>query len=667
MNILYRFGGTALVALFLVSCSSPSTDEADGALDNLDAGPQEVAETPQGVQDGQWPNYGGDLGSTKYSSADQINKDNVKDLAVAWRWESPDAAIVGDDRRKNPGSYKATPIMVDGTLYAVSGFSIVVALNPETGEEKWRYDPKVHEGGRPTNLGFNTRGLCYWTDGEGDERIIFATNRAKLYSLNAKTGELVASFGDNGILNMPDQYRRKVDARVMSNVAPPLVINDTVVLGMVIFDGPTMKEMPPGDVHAFDVRTGAKKWAFKNPPEEGQLGHDTWKNGSAEYSGNANVWTMMSADPELNLVYLPFGTPTNDWYGGHRLGDNLFAESIVAVNADTGEYVWHFQHVHHGLWDYDIPCAPALTDIEVNGKKIKALAQLTKQGFLWVLDRTNGEPVWPVEEREVPQSDVPGEETSPTQPFPTKPAPLVIQGALEENLIDYTPELLAEAKELLKQYNPGPFYTPPRVGKPTVYLPGWGGGGNWTGVAFDPETDMIYAPVMSGAPMIMTLTAPDKTRSNLNYVGQFGQPKGPQNLPLFKGPYGKVVAVDLKTGDHAWELPIGDGPIDHPALKDLNLPPLGNFGQSYVTLTKELLFVFASGGGGRGRPSTDEAAAPVHMRAVDKATGEVVHEMSLPLSPSATPMTYMSGGKQYIVVAATGRGKPAELVALALP
>ena len=350
-----------------------------------------TASAQQGTENGQWRNYGGDLGSSKYSPLDQISKSNVKDLQVAWRWSSPDNPIAGGDRRKTPGAYKATPLMVDGVLYATTSYSIIAALDPTTGKELWTFDPKVHEGRRPTNLGFNTRGLAFWSDGKGDNRILFGTNRAKLYCLNADTGKLIESFGEGGIINMPDQYRRPVDARLLSNVSPPLVINDTVVLGMVIFDGPTIKEMPPGDVHAFDVRTGKKKWTFNNPPLKGQAGYDTWKDGSAEYTGNANVWTIMSADPELGYVYLPFGTPTNDWYGGHRKGKNDFAESIVCVEAETGKYVWHFQHVHHGLWDYDIPAAPALVDITWTAKKSKPWRRLPNRGSsgCWTVPTAN--------------------------------------------------------------------------------------------------------------------------------------------------------------------------------------------------------------------------------------------------------------------------------------
>lgn len=630
------------------------------------------ASAQQGMTKGEWHHYGGDLGSTKYSTVDQINAANVKNLDIAWSWESPDNEIALTNRAKGVGGYKATPIMVDGVLYATTTYSTIVALDPTTGEQKWKFDPKVWEGSRPGNLGFNTRGLAYWSDGEGDNRIIFATNRANLYSLDADTGKLSSDFGDNGMIDLTTTYRRTAPRRAIFNVSPPLVVDDIIVMGTAMNDGPTTKEMPPGDVHAFHVRTGEDAWTFHNPPVKGEVGYDTWKDGSAEYTGNANVWTMMSADPELHNVYLPFGTPTNDWYGGHRKGSGLFGESIVCVDSKTGKYKWHFQHVHHGLWDYDLPAAPALIDITVSGKKIKALAQVTKQGFLWVLDRETGEPVWPIEERPVPQSDVPGEESWPTQPFPTKPAPFTLQGSTEDVLIDYTPELKAEALEILKKFNHGPIYTPPKVDEPTIYNPGWAGGGNWTGLAYDPETGRVYIPSVSGSAISMTLTKPDAARSNFNYVGAVGRVAGPQGLPLIKGPYGRVNAIDLNTGDHAWVKPIGDGPINHPALKDLNLPPLGGQSSVFVTITKELLFVFTSGVNERsqstGHGEADgETKGSNNFYAIDKVTGDTVYEMAIPVKPSGTPMTYEVDGKQYIVVASGGGSRKAELIALALP
>ena len=379
----------------------------------------------------------------------------------------------------------------------------------------------------------------------------------------------------------------------------------------------------------------------------------------------------MSADEDLGYVYLPFTTPTNDWYGGHRLGDNLFAESIVCLNVETGERVWHFQTVHHGLWDYDLPAAPILCDITVDGKDIKAVVVLTKQAFCFVFDRVTGEPVWPIEERPVPQTNVAGERTSPTQPFPTKPAPFDRQRVTIDDLIDFTPELRAEAIAILKDFAYGPLFTPPTVAgdgpndtKGTIQLPGWGGGADWAGAAFDPDTHLLYVPSIT-SPIVVALMEPDAGRSNFNYIrgGTRSVPR-PQGLPIFKPPYGRITAINLDTGEHVWMTPNGDGPRDHPLLKDLDLPPLGQTGRASPLLTKTLLFI------GEG---TDEmlGALPLaggnKFRAYDKATGEVLWETEFPIGTTGAPMTYMFEGKQYIVVAIGGKSHPPELVALSLP
>ena len=613
----------------------------------------------RGMTDGQWIAYSGDRGSTKYSTLDQIDRGNVENLTVAWRWSSPDNDILEENPSKVPGSFKVTPIMVDGVMYTSTTYGIAVAIDPATGETLWVFDPQVWKGARPGNLGFNARGLAYWEDGNGVGRIIIGTNRGYVYAVDARTGELLQEFGDGGRIDLMVGLRHARDRRNLFSISPATICRDTIVMGAGLNDRPTLIEMTPGDVRGYDVRTGELKWTFHNPPREGELGNDTWKDGSAEYTGNSNVWTHMSADEELGLVYLPFGTPTNDFYGGHRKGQGLFAESIVCLDADTGELKWYFQHVHHGIWDWDLPTAPTLIDITVDGRDIKALAQVTKQGFLWVLDRTNGEAVWPIEERPVPQTTVEGEETWPTQPFPTKPAPFTLQGSTPDLLVDFTPEIKAKALEILKEYNYGPIYTPPLAGedsKVTLVHPGWGGGGNWMGASVDPETMTIYIPSLNNAVSTYTLVKPDAARSNFDYIGKLGRgPQGPEGLPLFKPPYLHVTAIDLKTGEHAWEIPIGDGPRDHPLLKDLDLPPLGDFGRGFPLLTRSLLFIASSG--------VDKP----NFRAIDKATGDVIFEYELPGSPSGTPMTYSVNGRQYIVTAVGGGRRPAELVALSLP
>lgn len=613
-----------------------------------------AAMAQHGATDGQWKNYSGDKGSTKYSALDQINAANVKDLQVAWRWSSPD----NDVESGPPGGNKVSPLFVNGVLYMGSMYGIASAIDARTGETLWSFDPEVWKGRRPGNLGFNARGLAYWTDGKGDERIILGTQRNYMYCLDAKTGKPIDSFGDGGVIDLDASYRRPVLRDYVWAISPALVVRDTIVIGRAVNDVPTTKEMPPGDVFGYDVRTGRLKWTFHNPPEKGEFGYDTWKEGSAEYTGNSNVWTHMSGDEELGYVYLPFGTPTNDWYGGHRKGQGLFGETLVCVDAETGERVWHFQHVHHGMWDYDLPTAPALIDIEVNGKPIKALAQITKQGFCWVLDRTTGKPVWPIEERPVPQSNVPGEESWPTQPFPTKPAPYDNQGSTPDVLIDYTPELKAAAMKILEDYHTGPLYTPASTDKPTIFNPNWGGGGNWSGCAVDPDTHMLYIPSVNGNGMAVTLVKPDPARSNFNYVVQHNpMPEGPEGLPLFKGPYSHVTAIDLDTGHTLWQTPLGDGPRDHPLLKELNLPPLGDSSRGFPLLTKTLLLVAT--GGADDKP---------HLRALDKTTGDVIAELYFEGSPGGAPITYMLDGKQYIAVPVTiGRRGPEELVVLGLP
>lgn len=616
---------------------------------------------------GEWRHYGGDAGSTKYSPLDQIKKENVADLKVAWTWDSPDLPLQKENRALSWFAYEATPLMVGGTLYTSTSLSQVAAINAQTGQTIWVFNPEAYKVGRPTNLGFIHRGVAYWGDGK-QERILIATADAYLWALDAKTGKPVADFGEGGKVNLAKAIPHAQNSRNYAVTSPPVVCRDVVVVGCSISDGPTTKEAPRGDIQAFDVRTGKPAWTFHSVPQAGEYGNETWENESWKYTGNTNVWTLMSVDEELGYFYLPFGTPTNDWYGGHRLGDNLFAESLVCLEARSGKRVWHYQTVHHGVWDYDLPGAPVLCDITVNGRKIKAVAQITKTGFTFVLDRKTGKPVWPIQERPVPKSTVAGERLSPTQPFPTKPAPFERQGSVEENLIDFTPELRAEAKAILDQYDHGPLFTPPTE-RGTINLPGWGGGGNWWGAAFDPQTGMFYIPSIT-SPIVVKLVKPDPARSNFNYVrggavSLGAGVEGPRGLPLFKPPYGRITAINLNTGDHAWMVAQGDGPrqkvnevIKTMTGKDVDVGALGAGGGGPL-LTKTLLFV-GQGAGGRGARAGGGANV---LRAFDKATGKVIAGVPLPAQPSGTPMTYLAGGKQYIVVATTdGR-----MVALSLP
>ena len=452
------------------------------------------------TQAADWPSYGGDNGSQKYSPLEQIAAGNVSSLTTAWSWNSVDNATVAnnvanDNARATPAGYKATPIVVGDTMYVPTSFGRIVALDAVSGAEKWVFDTRAWEAGRPTNLGYNTRGVAFWEE-DGEQRIFFATNDSTLWSIDVASGEPDTNFGVDGRIDLSLGLGREIDKSRYGVVSPPLVTNNTVVVNSSVADGARTKEMPPGHVRAFNPITGDLEWMFKTIPQAGEFGNDTWEDGSAEYSGNTNSWTIMSADDELGIVYIPIGTPTNDWYGGLRKGDNLFAESLVAVRAETGELLWHFQMVHHGVWDYDLPAAPTLVDITVDGRPIKAVAAISKQGFTYVFDRITGEPVWPIEERAVPQSTVPGEVLSPTQPFPTKPAAFEPQGISDETLIDFSAELRREALQNIEKYDYGPLFTPPSL-RGAIQFPGWGGGGEWHGAAFDPDTGLYYIPSAS--------------------------------------------------------------------------------------------------------------------------------------------------------------------------
>jgi len=609
-----------------------------------------------GAPNGEWPSYGGDDGSTKYAALDQIDAGNVDRLQVAWQWESADTAVITANRELGPAGFKATPLMVDGVLYIRTSLSIVAAIDAATGDELWVQDVGSYASGRPTNLGFNSRGVAYWSDGD-DARIFLATGDAHLWAFDAATGRPIARFGADGKIDLTLGLRRPVDRNAYQVISPPMVVGDIVIVDSSISDGPRYMTAPPGDIRGFDVRTGELRWTFHTVPQAGEVGNDAWENDAWTYTGNTNAWSIMSADQELGYVYLPLGTPTNDWYGGHRLGDNLFAESLVCLDAATGERVWHFQMVHHGLWDYDLPAAPTLVDITVDGRDIKAVAQVSKQGFTYVFDRVTGEPVWPIEERPVAPSSVPGERASPTQPFPTKPPAFERQGISVDDLIDFTSELRAEAEEILAQHEYGGLFHPPSE-KGTIQMPGWGGGANWYGAGFDPDTGYLYVPSRTN-PISVRLDKADPERSDFNYRRGRSGLRGPQGLPLVKPPYSRLTAIDLSTGEHAWQVTLGDGPRQRLIEMGVSDPgPLGGGAYTGPLVTKTLLFL----GLGGGRQS---AQGPV-LNAFDKATGAIVHAVDLPATLSGTPMTYMAGGTQYIV-AAFGRGAEAGLIALALP
>ncbi len=629
----------------------------------------------QGAANGEWRSFGGDLGSTKYSALDQIDAGNVGTLRVAWRRPLVDSAyLVIDPEVRFSSVSTAAPVIVNGVGYIPNGIGLVEAFDIGTGETRWTQRPF---GGPEDLRGADTRGVAYWTDGR-DARIL-AQRGEYLYALDPETGETLPDFGDGGRVHLTIGLAE--GARYRWGGAPT-VVRDVVVLGQSMSDTFQTKEAIRGDVRAFDVRTGALRWVFHTIPQAGEFGTDSWADDAWQYSGHAPVWSLFSADEELGYVYMPVTSPTSDMYGGHRGGNNLFGQSIVCVDAETGERVWHFQTVHHGLWDYDPPAAPILMDITVDGRSIKAVAQLTKHAFVFVFDRVTGEPVWPIEERAAPQSATPGERTSLTQPFPTKPPAFDRQGSTEDNLIDFTPELRAEAVAIANRYVTGPLFTPPSVRgdgpndtQGTIQLPGSQGGADVQGGAFDPETGILYIPSIT-SPFVADILEGNPDRTNLAYVkGSRQWIGGPRGLPLFKPPYGRVTAIDMNRGEIVWMTPNGDGPRNHPAIRHLNLGPLGTPGRPAPLLTRTLLFL---GEGSTNRPGGGrvmEGMPPEIVtnyggrwfRAYDKGTGEVVWQTELPAGTIAPPVTYMFEGKQYLLVSSGDTNTPGQIMAFTLP
>ncbi|HYL38977.1 MAG TPA: pyrroloquinoline quinone-dependent dehydrogenase [Bryobacteraceae bacterium] len=652
---------------------------------------------PPTTSRGEWSTYGGDLGSSKYSPLDQINRENFSGLRIAWRAKTPDAwlsltipgggewaappnDIFAELKRIDPkrwrdgaapfvGNFKASPLMVGGVLYLNSPSSVGVALDAATGATRWVYNPKSYESGTTTmSARWNERGVAYWTDGK-QERIFWGTGDGYLIAVDAKTGHPCADFGQNGRVDLMEGLPRAkraerdfLNALTYSVQSPPLVVRDVVITPASISSYIINKEQIPGWLRAFDVRTGKVKWTFRTIPRPGDYGIETWKDDSWAYAGKATVWSMMSADPELGYVYIPTNTTAPDFYGGHRHGDNLFAESILCLDVETGKRIWHFQTVHHGLWDYDNPAAPTLLNITVDGRPVKALAQITKQGFVFTFDRVTGKPIWPIEERPVPHSDIPGEEASPTQPFPTKPPPYEYQGAQLTDLADFTPAIHAMAVEAVKGRRLGPLFTPPSL-EGTIQRPSSGGGGNWGGAAVDPDTGILYVPSRN-AWSLNGLELPNPSlHGNLRYMESRGAPpRMPQGLQLFKPPYTRMTAIDMNKGEHLWMTPTGNGNRlrNNPLLKPLNLPPLGGDGLTPgPLLTKTLLIYALSAGGSNDGP---------RLVAYDKATGKELASTDLPGIALGTPMTYKLGDKQYIALTVSGRpGELPEVVALALP
>ena len=640
-----------------------------------------------------WIEHGGDPGSTKYSPLAQIDTTNVARLGVVWRWQSPDDSIrAAHPRLSPPFLHEATPLAIGGVLYLTTSYGLAAAVDAVTGVTRWIFDPGTWrrnafrsetappDEGVPALWGFVQRGLAYWRDGDF-ARLYLATGHAYLISLDPETGRPDKGFGVEGVVDLTVGLSRAVTRDAAGKLtygvsSPPIVCGGVVVVGSAISDGIPKLGAPPGDVRGYDPRTGAQKWRFNTVPQEGEFGAETWLDGSSKTHGNANVWTLMSCDPELGYVYLPVSTTNHDYYGGTRPGNNLFSESIVALDARTGSRVWHYQLTHHGLWDYDLPTAPVLGDIMVDGRRVKAVVQVTKQGFAFVFDRKSGAPVWPIEERPVPTTGVaPGERPAATQPFPTKPAPFDRQGVTAENLIDFTPELAREAAAIIAKRVHGPLYTPPSE-RGTLVLPGRTGGANWGGAAFDPETGVLYVP--SQAQVDLFQLAPPRTPSDFRFMRSGNAyAEGPRGLPLIKPPYGRLTAIGLSQGgEHLWMKAVGEGPRGHPDLRHLGLPELGSPRFRFPMVTGGGL-LFLSEGRAAGREAawwqyqsseTIEQLEQTFLRVYHKRDGALLWQYPLPGPGSSLPMTFSRGGRQFVVVAVGGMGVwKEELVAFALP
>jgi quinoprotein glucose dehydrogenase len=673
------------------------------------AGQAGAAATGQpSTRNGEWPMYTADLRGSKYSPLDQINAANFNKLEVAWRFKTDNLGTRPEFK------LEGTPLMVKGTIYTTAGTRRdVIALDAKTGELMWVYS--LREGTRaaiaPRQL--SGRGVSYWTDGKGDERVIFVTTGYRMVALNAKTGQPVPSFGRNGIIDLKEGAVSGTGTQIdlekgeIGLHSTPTVVGDVVIVGSSFKEGFTVvtHNNTKGLVRAFDVRTGKLIWRFNTIPKPGEFGAETWEENSWSFNGNTGVWTQITVDPEAGLVYLPVESPTSDTYGGHRPGNNLFGETLVAVDLKTGIRKWHFQFVHHPIWDMDMSSAPLLMDVTVNGAPRKVVAVPSKQAYLYVFDRITGQPIWPIEERPVPQSDVPGEKTSPTQPHPTKP-PAYARNYLRipEDVIDFTPELHQQALENLKRYKNGPLYNPPILGNVNGLLGALnignaGGGTNWPGASFDPETGIVYAQAANSGLSSFSLAPPPAGFSDMRYVSGVGgaafrEALGPgfgsaadapkivereqpanavavpnllqvEGLSLLKPPYGLLAAIDVNKGDLLWQVPHGDTPDavrNHPKLKGLNIPKTGQPGSVGLMVTKTLVVlgdpqVTAPPGRPRG----------AMLRAYDKKTGAEVGAVYMPAPQSGSPMTYMVDGKQYMIVAVSGGNYSGEYISFALP
>jgi len=647
-----------------------------------------------GAKTGEWRTYGGDTGNTRYSPLDQINADNFSKLEVAWRFKT-------DNLGPRPeANLEGTPLMANGVIYATGGTRrAVVALDAVTGEELWVHSEREGARGSGAPRQLSGRGLAYWTDGT-EERILYVTPGYRLIALDAKTGIPIPTFGNKGVVDLKlddDQDMDLVTGEVGLHAAPTVAKN-VVIVGAAHRTGanPKSRKNVKGYARGFDVKTGKRLWIFHTIPLPGEYGNETWEQNSWEYTGNTGVWGQISVDEELGLVYLPVESPTGDYYGGHRPGNGLFGETLVALDLQTGARKWHYQLVHHGIWDMDIPAPPILADITINGQTVKAVAQPTKQATLYVFDRTNGRPIWPIEERPVAKGDVPGEWYSPTQPFPTKPPEYDHTGVSIDDLIDFTPALREEAIKLVSKYKLGPKFTPPVVSKvegpiATLTMGTSGGGTNWPGGSYDPETHMLYVSSQSVITALglvpppagfsdmsfiqgMATTGPRLSGGSGSNAGADAAPPAAegtgtgltvQGLPLVKPPYGRISAIDLNKGEIVWQVAHGDTPDNvrnHAALRGVNIPRTGRPGTVGTLVTKTLVIA-----GEAGVVTMPNGRRGAMLRAYDKASGKEVGAVYMPAGQSGSPMTYMLNGNQYIVVSISGGGYTGEIVAFRLP